>query len=258
MRPRASPAFDVQADTINVEELNTLFNPRMKRQPWYKFFGSGGEASALAKMRASGRIAVKRLLLGQLTATKASAEFTLDSGRLAIVPKTARSCWVESQTGQWQADFTGDEPVYSGSGNVTRIAPAQLSGLIHAALGTGTVNGAYQIKMNGWTARELWGSASGTADFDWRNGSWRNLQLGRTPLQFSDFAGHVALENSGFQISNSKMQSSGGSYALAGSIKSGELALQFERDNGAGYRVRGTLQKPLVATGPSTEASLKP
>ncbi len=53
--------FDVQAETINVEELNALFNPRMKQQPWYKFFGSGGEASALAKMRASGRIAAKRL-----------------------------------------------------------------------------------------------------------------------------------------------------------------------------------------------------
>lgn len=249
--------FDVQADTISVEELNTLFNPRMKRQPWYKFFGSGGEASALAKMRASGRIAVKRLLLGQLTATKASAEFTLDSGRFTLT-KSSADLLGGMQTGQWQADFTGDEPVYSGSGNVTRIAPAQLSSLIHAALGTGTVNGSYQIKMNGWTARELWSSASGTADFDWRNGSWRNLQLGRTPLQFSDFVGHIALGNRGFQISNSKMQSSGGTYALAGSIKSGDLALQFERDNGAGYRVRGTLQKPLVATEPSTEASLKP
>ena len=211
----------------------------------------------MAKMRASGRIAVKRLLLGQLTATKASAEFTLDSGRLTFTRSSAELLG-GMQTGQWQADFTGDEPVYSGSGNVTRIAPAQLSGLIHAALGTGTVNGAYQIKMIGWTARELWSSASGTADFDWRNGSWHNLQLGRTPLQFSDFAGHIALGNSGFQISNSKMQSSGGTYALAGSIKSGELALQFQRDNGAGYRVHGTLQKPLVATEPSTEASLKP
>jgi hypothetical protein len=249
--------FDVQADAINAEELNTLFNPRIKQQPWYKFFGSGSEASALAKMRASGRITVKRLLLGQLTATKASAEFTLDSGRLTLT-QTSAELLGGMQTGHWQADFTGDEPVYSGSGNVTNIAPAQLAGLVHAALGTGTVNGTYEIKMSGWTARELWSTANASADFDWRNGTWRNVQLGRTPLQFSDFAGHIALQDGGFRISKSKMQSSGVSYALAGSIKSDELALQFERDNGSGYRVRGTLQKPLVTKQPSAEASLKP
>jgi hypothetical protein len=54
------------------------------------------------------------------------------------------------------------------------------------------------------------------------------------------------------------MQSSGGIYALNGSITGGELALQFERDNSAAYRLRGTLQKPLVEMTPATEASLKP
>ena len=60
------------------------------------------------------------------------------------------------------------------------------------------------------------------------------------------------------EFPHSKMQSSGGTYALGGSIKGGELALQFERDNSAGYRLRGTLQKPLVEPTPATEASLKP
>jgi len=249
--------FNVQAETINVEELNALFNPRMKRQPWYKFFGSGGEASALARMRASGRIAVKRLLLGQLTATKVSAEFRLDSGRLALT-RTSAELLGGSQTGQWQADFTGDAPVYSGSGKLANIAAGQLAGMVRAALGTGTVNGTYQIKMSGWTARELWSSASAASDFDWRNGLLRNVQLGGVPLQFTDFAGHIALEGGVFRIPTSKMQSSGGIYALNGSITGGELALQFERDNSAAYRLRGTLQKPLVETTPATEASLKP
>jgi hypothetical protein len=249
--------FNVQADTINVEELNTLFNPRMKRQPWYKFFGSGGEASALAKMRASGQIAAKRLLLGQLTASKVSAEFTLDSGHLALT-RTSAELLGGSQKGQWQADFTGDRPVYSGSGTVANLAATQLAGIVRAALGSGTVNGTYQIKMSGWTSRELWSSASAASDFDWRNGLWRNVQLGRMPLQFSDFAGHIALQEGSFQISAGKMRSGVGTYALDGSIKGGELALQFERDKTAAYRLRGTLQKPLVELPPATEASLKP
>jgi AsmA protein len=249
--------FDVQADTVNVEELNTLLNPRMKRHPWYRFFGSGGEASALAKMRASGRVAVKRLQLGQLAATKASAEFTLDSGRLTLTKINAELLG-GTQSGQWQADFTGDEPVYSGSGTVANIAAGQLAGITHAALGTGVINGAYQIKMSGWTGREIWSSAGADSDFDWRNGLWRNVQLGHAPLQFSDFAGHIVLKDGSFQISTSKMQSSGGAFAVAGSIKGSELALQFERDNGTAYRLRGTLQKPLVVVAPAAEASLKP
>lgn len=252
-------SFDVQAETISLEELNTLFNPRLKRQPWYKFFGSGGEASALARMRASGRIAAKRLLLGQLTATKVSAEFTLDSGHFALT-KTSAELLGGSQVGEWQADFTGDKPVYSGSGRVSNIAAGQLAGMVHAALGTGTVNGTYQIKMSGWTSRELWTSASAASDFDWRNGLWRNVQLGRMPLQFSDFAGQIALADGNFRIpaSTIKIQSGAGTYALSGSITGGELALQFERDNSAVYRLRGTLQKPLLEPTPATEASLKP
>ena len=97
-----------------------------------------------------------------------------------------------------------------------------------------------------------------TRDFDWRNGLWRNVQLGQAPLQFSDFAGHIVLRDGSFQISASKMQSSGGTFAVAGSIKGSELALQFERAHGAAYRLRGTLQKPLVVVPPATEASLKP
>jgi hypothetical protein len=251
-------SFDVRAETISLEELNTLFNPRLKRQPWYKFFGSGGEASALARMRASGRIAAKRLLLGQLTATKVSAGFTLDSGRLGLT-KTSAELLGGSQMGEWQADFTGDKPVYSGSGTVANIAAGQLAGMVHAALGTGTVNGTYHIKMSGWTGRELWSSASAASDFDWRNGLWHNVQLGRTPLQFSDLAGQIALANGNFRIPASKIKiQSGGTYALSGSITGGELALQFKRDNSVAYRLRGTLQKPLLEPAPATEASLKP
>ena len=78
------------------------------------------------------------------------------------------------------------------------------------------------------------------------------------PLQFSSFAGHIALQNGGFLISAGKMRSGGGTYALNGSIKGDELALQAERDNSLAYRLRGTLQKPLVELPAATEASLKP
>jgi hypothetical protein len=78
------------------------------------------------------------------------------------------------------------------------------------------------------------------------------------PLQFSDFAGHIALQDGGFLLSAGKMRSGGGTYALNGSIKGGDLALQAERDNSPAYRLRGTLQKPLVELPAATEASLKP
>jgi hypothetical protein len=246
--------FDLQADTISLDDLNAQFNP-FSNLPWYKLFGSG--PGRLSSARANGRIGARRLLLRQLTLSKLSSDFRLENGRLTLSNSRAELLG-GSQTGEWQADFTGSEPVYSGSGVIASLSVGQLAAVLHTTLGSGTVSAKYQVTMKGWSDGDLWNSAAGSADFNWRDGSWRNVQLGRAPAQFSNFSGRLALVDRKFEIRPGKLQTGLGSYAVNGSIANGQLALQLNRGDSAAYRLRGTLQKPVVEVPPPAPASRKP
>ena len=249
-----SSEFDLQADTVTLEDLNAQFNP-FSNLPWYKVFGPGG-GSKLGAARASGRITVRRLVLRQLTLSRLAGSFRLENGRLALNDVRA-DLLGGSQTGGWLADFTGQEPVYSGGGTVADLSVAQLAGVLHTPLGSGTVSANYQITLKGWGAGDLWNSATGTADFNWRNGSWRNIQLGRTAAQFSNFSGQLSLGDGKFEINPGKMQTAAGAYVVSGSISNGQLALELARGADPAYRLRGTLQKPVVEAAPAATGALR-
>jgi len=249
-----SSEFDLQADTVTLDDLNAQFNP-FSNVPWYKVFGPGG-SSKLVSAQASGRIVVRRLVLRQLTLSRLVSGFRLENGRLGLNDVRA-DLLGGSQTGQWMADFTGQEPVYSGGGTVANLSVAQLAGLLRTPLGSGTVSANYQVTLKGWGAGDLWSSAAGMADFNWRNGSWRNVQLGRAPAQFSSFSGRLALAEGKFEINPGKMQTPSGAFVVNGSISNGLLALQLDRGADHAYRLRGTLQKPVVEASPAATGALR-
>ena len=244
--------FNLQVDTISLDDLNTQFNP-FSNVPWYKILASGG--SGLRSLQASGRITVRRLLLQQLALARVATDFRLDSGRLLLSDSRA-DLLGGSQTGQWHADFTGPEPIYSGTGAVLNLSAIQMAQLLHTPLGTGTVSAKYQLTIKGWGSADLWNSAAGTADFNWHGGSWRNVQLGRAPLQFSSFTGRLQLSDGRFEITPSRMQVGSGVYAVHGSVSNGRLALQFDRGDNLAYRLSGTLQKPVVEAPPAATGAL--
>jgi hypothetical protein len=245
--------FDLQAETISLDDLNAQFNP-FSNVPWYSLLGPGG--SRLASLQASGRITARRLLLRQLTLARVASDFRLDRGRLVLSDSYAELLG-GTQTGQWQADFTGPEPVYSGTGAVLNLSASQMAQLLHAPLGTGLLSAKYQLTMKGWGAGDLWSSAAGTADFNWHGGSWRNVQLGRAPLQFSSFTGHLQLADGKFEIAPATMHVGSGAYTVGGSVSNGQLALQLDRGDNPAYRLSGTLQKPVVEAPPAATGALR-
>jgi hypothetical protein len=245
--------FQLQADTISAQELNALFNPRMKKHAWYKLFGSGEETNVLRSMQASGHVQAKRLLLGQLTASNVSTDFALDPMGL-LLTNTSADLLGGTQTGQWRAAFAGDVPSYSGEGRIINVVAAQLASLLRTPLGIGTVSGKYEIALKGSSSAELWNSATAALDFDWHNGAFRNIQLGRTTLQFSDFAGRLTLAKRGFELPESRIRTASGAYAVNGSIANGQLALAMAHGDSTVYHLRGTLQKPLVEAAASQVA----
>jgi hypothetical protein len=199
--------------------------------------------------------------LGTAIANNVSGTAVLDAGKLRINDFRA-DLLGGHHTGAWAADFTASPPRFAGSGNVTRLAMAQLAALMHDNWATGTFDAKYSLAMAGVTPADLRNSATGSAVFTWDVGSLRHVSLDprSSPIAFSEFTGSVTLENGTLTLTDSKLQSAGASYAVKGTASfDRNLDLRFER-TGHAYAVSGPLDKPRVETvpsPPSAEAALR-
>jgi hypothetical protein len=254
---------NAQVDDVDLDEVNRLLNPRLKSRPWYRLFGMSGERSVLAGWEANGTLEARHLTAKLLSADKVATAFELHKGKLALKDMRA-DIFGGTHAGIWTADFSGNAPVYSGSGTVSRVAVAQVAGLMKDTWGTGILNGSYEFKLSGWDVGDLLSSAKGTCQFQWRDGTLKHLALdGKTPqVRFPQWTGQCEWSRDGFRVSGSKMQAASGIYVISGTVQpSKDLQLEFVRGDGTAYQVTGTLEKPHVAAtqaSRTTEAALHP
>ena len=161
---------------------------------------------------------------------------------------------------EWSADFSGDVPLYSGSGTLERIAFGQVAAIMRDPWATGMASGRYKLKLSGWSAAELTQSASGTLDFDWQNGTLPHLALNGTgaPLRLKHFTGHAVLHDRRLEFQQSRIETANGIYVVSGTASPGRLELNLKDPKSHSYAVSGTLEKPRVTTlSPSaTQAAL--
>jgi hypothetical protein len=253
--------LDIQTDEVDLDEINRLLNPRLKKRPWYSLFGVNGEHSVLASWDADGTLAIRHLVAKSLEAGQVTMKFDLHRGKLAMRDVQA-TVFGGTHTGDWSADFTGDEPRYAGIGTVSNLSVADVAAIGKDAWGAGTLNGAYELKFSGWQASDLFASANGSCQFQWRNGSLRHLTLdGRTnPVRFPLWAGQCQWSPEGFRVSGSKMRTVSGIYQISGTVQpTRDLQLEFVRADGTAYEVTGTLENPRVIATPvarTAEAAL--
>lgn len=253
--------LDIQADEVSLDEVNRLLNPRLKKRPWYRLFGISGEHSVLASWDADGTLAIKHLVAKSLEADKVTMNFDLHRGQLAMKNVQAK-VFGGTQTGDWSADFTGDEPRYTGIGTVSNLSVADIAAMGKDAWGSGTLNGAYDLKFSGWQADDLFATAKGSCQFQWRNGMLRHLTLDGhpSPVRFPLWAGQCQWSPEGFRVSGSKMRTVSGIYQISGTVQpTRDLQLEFIRADGTAYQVSGTLEKPRVTATPvarTAEAAL--
>jgi hypothetical protein len=248
---------DLQADDITLDEVNRLLNPRLKKRPWYRLFGTSGEHSVLASWDADGTLAIKHLVAKSLSADKVSMNFDLHHGKLALKNVQAH-VFGGTDIGNWNADFTGNQPRYSGTGTVSGVSLADVAALGKDSWGTGTVSGTYEVKLSGWQASDLYASAKGGCRFQWRNGTLRHLTLdGRTPaVRFPLWDGSCEWSPEGFRVSASKMRTVSGIYEVSGTVQpTKDLQLEFIRADGTAYQVTGTLEKPRVTATPAARTA---
>lgn len=246
--------FDLHSAEVSADELNRLFNPRMRRRLWPRFTSAPGTGS-LGEIRAEGRLTANKLALGPFVATRAVAHAQLAEGKLHLT-RVAAEVFGGRHRGEWHADFSGLQPVYAGSGTLEHVAVEPLAELMAKKWATGTLGGTYRVMMAGWTGEDLASSAEGTFNFDWRDGTLTRVALDSdgAALRLKRFSGQLRLRDSRLEVAASRIETPGGIYVVSGSASlQRRLDLRLERQGAAGYTLSGTVEDPQVTLLPASE-----
>jgi hypothetical protein len=281
--PIACPvSFDLHADEISTDQLNHWLNPSVAERPWYRFSTttSGGH-SFLAGLHASGTLVINRAIVRNLVATRVTAKLNLDQGKLRLWDLRADVLGGKHR-GEWRADFTGKQPVYTGSGALDGSSLAQLADLMGDEWISGSANAKYQMELAGFTAADLTASAKGTLHFEMREGALPHIVLASVPLRVRRFTGMLTLLQGEVQVQEATLEAPSATYSVTGtasmnrkldfrllpegsaSEEAGASARPDGRDGrrsiSGGLTVTGTLSEPRVSPTrrSETEAALKP
>jgi len=246
-----SSTFDLQFDEVDVSQWNAELNPRLKKGPWYRLFGSSEERSVMATLNASGAVRAHRVHVGSAIATNLEGRLEMHDSRATLKGLRAELMG-GTLSGEWTLLHSGDAPEYDGRGEFSRINLAQLSAATDTNVGTGTLNGHYELKMSGWEQKELAASAAGSSRVNWSNGVVRCFVLDpRRPLNVRSYSTSVTLADRKLTIESATMQTATGAYTVSGSATlERELDLNFAAQDSV-WHVTGTLQKPQVSEAPA-------
>jgi hypothetical protein len=242
-------SFELRSDQLSSDDLNRLLNPSLAKRPWWEVLNisRGSTTPLLGRLKANGALHVNRFALRALTLNRVFAMVTLDKGILTLGGLHADVLGGKHE-GDWRADFTGDAPVYSGSGSFDAVAMAQLSSLMRDGWSTGKLAAKYKASTEGWTAADLRKHTIATLNFDWRAGSLRHITLNGSaaPLQFQDLSGRAEMRSDSIVISDAAMKTSGTVYQVTGAASIGrEIKLEL-RSPARVFTVTGPLEKPRV------------
>lgn len=255
--------FSVNADQLNVDEINALLNPTAQKRPWYAALTSPFSSTKrkFPAIHASGNVSVARLVVKAVVASHASADVVIRPQGFSITNFRA-DLLGGSYAGDIAADFTSETPAYKAMGNVVDISITNIAALMDDAWASGKLTGTFSYSGKGWSADAIASSAIGSGKFDWRDGTFEHLDLdghGR-PLQFREFKGTVEVAKGVLSIAPSKLQAGKSIYLVSGTATLGrDLQLKFVRDGEPGFSVSGPLERPKIVQekAPQTQASLK-
>jgi hypothetical protein len=242
-------SFNLSTDDLNPDQWNEVLNPHLKKRPWYRLLGAGeAEHNLIANLHSTGHLTSRRLTMGTAAGTGFDTGFSIADGVLRL--NDARADLLGGTvSGDWKIDFSGGEPGYESTGTVTRVQPEKLGTLLNAPLGTGELGLKYKLKMAGWDLDTLAKSAVAETEFTWSGGTLRISPDGRAPWHVFTGVGKAGLDKDGWTISGSKWNTPTGIYRLSGTAsRESALALEFTQENGAVWKVAGTLLKPQPST----------
>jgi hypothetical protein len=264
--------FNLNSEEVGLGELAAWLGSQPSKRRWYQMLTPAEPAapSFLENLRASGTVSAGRLRIHDVVAGRVSAALELDRGKLKISGLRGDVLGGKHH-GEWQADFTGVSPLYSGSGTLTGVSLQQMADAMHDAWISGTASGSYQITASGVDSTAFWQSAEGGLQFDLRDGVLPHISLASDegPLRIARWQSRARLRDGKIEIDKGQLVSPIGAYEISGTASMGR-ALDLKLARGmhvkpthAGslvYSITGTLVEPRVAVTPTpeTQARLKP
>jgi len=264
--------FNLNTEEADLSEMTTWFGSKPNQRRWYQVLSSSEPAAPtfLENLRASGSVNAVRLRIRDVDANRVSAGLDLERGKLKISDLRA-DVLKGKHRGDWQADFTGESPVYTGSGSLTGISLGQMAEAMRDPWISGTAAGTYQVTASGADAAAFWRSGEGTLQFDLQDGVLPHILLtsDEGPLRVVRWQGRARLNAGKIEIEKGKAISAAGACEISGTASLGRILdiklargmdVKAVRAGSMVYSITGTVAEPRVAVTqpPETQARLKP
>jgi len=255
--------FLLNAEEISLHQVGEWANATSKNRAWYQVLGTTqATPSLLSRVRASGRITAERLVVQNVSASKLSANVTLDAGKVLVSAVDAEVLG-GMHRGKWQADFSVKPAVCSGTGVLTGVSLVDVSKLMKDDWIEGTAHGSYELR--GSCAPDFWQSSEGTLRVSIDGGILPRISLaeGSEMLKIRTFSAEARLRDGKIGVTDGKLDSPDGKYIVSGTVTlKREIDLKLTRvpasPGSPSYSLTGTLPEPRSAPMNETEqAGLK-
>ncbi len=254
--------FDLHSDVVSLDRLQQWAGSRSHKRHWYSFMASGDRApSLLSLLNASGTLAIKRAEIRGVTASRVTCNPEFHDGVVRL-NGLAGDVLGGRHRGNWVANLRLSPPEFSGVGRLEHAALDQLAAAMHDGWIAGSANGTYQFSAAGASLRDALASATGTLQFEMRDGWLPHIVIasGAGPLHVRRFTGLLTLRNGKFELANGRLENGTAAYQVTGTASLGRQLQVKLTHAGGGFLIEGTLSTPHVMpfSAPDTRASLKP
>jgi hypothetical protein len=254
--------FNLNADQIGMSGLYAWLGAHPDARRWYQVLTpeQSGTPMLVDNLRAAWKVSVAQMLIRNLTMNHVAAEVELAGGKLKV-SNLSFDVLDGKHRGDWQVDFTGATPVYSGSGMLANLSLERLADAMHESWISGTATGSYRVTASGRNLAAFWQSADAGITFDVRDGRLPRISLdsGDDPLQIGRWQGTARVRKGNVEIEKSEIVSGTATYGISGTVSAGQV-LDLKLTGAAIYNITGTLAEPHVqaSSAPETQARLKP
>ena len=257
--------FEVAADQISLDEINSLLNPKAQKRPWYAALANsvmGSQRAKFPEIYAQGQLSTNKLVVKSVAAGHVGSTVKITPAGFSVTGITA-DLFGGKFSGELHSDFTEGTPSYRSNGKIQKLVMTNVAAAMKDGWASGAADVTYKGDAKGWNADELLASAAGEADFEWHDGALPHINVGDDgkPLHFRLFAGTLKLSDGILTVSESKLQSPDGIYLVSGTASlARRLELKLTRTGSPGFSITGPLERPSVSViqVSATQAKLGP
>jgi hypothetical protein len=247
--------FDLHMDSLAVPDVAGLLG--FTDKGWSLSFLSGSD-NKLPDFRAEGTLSVGELKAADIPLEKFVAHVEVGDHSL-LVNRVIAKVGGGSTEGEWKVDWSGPQPVYTGTGSIDGVTiermgpPETVAGQLAQWI-SGKAQVSYTTHFEGKTPQEMFSSATGRAEFQVSNGTSRILTVDAgKPLKFNGAQGAVEIDRQALKVLPSKFRAENRIYLMSGTVSLANKQAKLKMSTtGTQWEITGAVEKPQITPQPMT------